>query len=293
MNRKKVHLGIDVGGTNMRFGLVDTDLKVYEIKKYKTQSGDHTLKSLVLEYVSKHQEQFNITGITIGFPGIVNPYTKAIVDIPNAKFLESTTTIHELEKTLNIPVSIGKDVNLLMAYDRMDHNILDVKNVLGFYVGTGFGFGIFLNGKPYVGDNLYAGEIGHIPFYQEDETGLPTGLEYRTAGTYIKYLMKTHFQDENIDDLFVNHLQDPRVYQIVDHLSKVIASVLIILNVEHVILGGGVFHMKGFPMKNFQQMIRSYLRNDITMKELKFFIQKESDEAGIIGAYLLYINQNT
>lgn len=284
--KNNASIGIDVGGTNIRIGLVDNNLECYHVIKYKTENVGNKFNDYVIEYVNKHLGEFNITSISIGFPGVVNDFTKEIIEVPNAKFLESKTQILDLQQVLGIPVNIDNDTNHLIMYDMHDNNINDKDNVLGFYIGTGFGFAMVLNKKIFYGDQLYAGELGHIPVFK-DELGNYVGLENKTAGVYLKELAKNKFNLANLDDLFTKYGNDPDVLRVVERISVSIASVLIVLNVSHVIMGGGIVHMPGFPLDMIQEKVRGFIKNENVRNNLKFYLQKESDEAGIIGAYLL------
>ena len=76
---------------------------------------------------------------------------------------------HPLRKALGLPVYIEKDVNLLLLYDIHHLHLDPSKSILGFYVGTGFGNALYLNGDFYTGKNGATGELGHIPLYGLDK----------------------------------------------------------------------------------------------------------------------------
>lgn len=282
------YIGIDVGATNIRIGIVNNLFDVINIEKYLTNNVN--FKEVVSSYVDKYKDKFDFKFISIAFPGIVNNKTKEIINIPNAKHLESITLINEIIKDTNLDVHILRDTNAHLSYDINYHNLGDIDNVLGFYLGTGFGMALKLIGEFYLGDNLLSGEIGHIPFFKDVLCGCgkTTCLEAKVSGKYLDSLAKD--KDINIKDVFKTHLKDKDVLEFIDNLARSIATTLNILNINNVVLGGGVINANHFPKSLLEINVKNYLHGNYYKENVVFYYQKTIDKPGIIGSVLYTLN---
>lgn len=281
-------LGIDVGGTSVRIGLVNNENKVIEMVKHLSSEIAPKFREEIVNYFNNFKNKYNIIAVSIGFPGLVNDYTKEILNIPNQKLFETKDYIKELIEILNIPVYIDNDVNNLLLFDVNKFNLKD-KNVLGFYIGTGFGNGIYLNNEIFVGDNNYAGEMGHIPIYGNELVcgcGKKGCLETLVSGVALLSIHNKYFKDTDYDEIFNNHINSPHIIKFIEMLASAIVTQIVMLDVNNIILGGGVIHKKGFPRKLLEDNIKKHLRSYDLVSKLKIYYSESLPEDGIIGASL-------
>ena len=106
----------------------------------------------------------SIKAVAIGLPSMVSKDKKTVISTPNLKGLIIYRSEIRSAKKLGIPVYVDRDVNFLLQNDIVTLGLPKDSTVLGFYIGTGFGNAIYLNGSFYCGRNGAAGELGHIPF---------------------------------------------------------------------------------------------------------------------------------
>ena len=161
-------LGLDIGGTNFRIGLVDSkyeviDFKIKSISELKNGDFIKNIVSEIKEYIYKYPK--NIEAIGIGFPSIISKDKQIIYSTPNIENLNNIEIVKMLSKYIEIPIFIDRDVNFLMLKDINENNIENKNLVLGFYIGTGFGNVIYINGQILEGKHGVSGELGHIPVY--------------------------------------------------------------------------------------------------------------------------------
>ena len=155
-------IGVDIGGTHVRAGLVDDSGSVLAFEMIPT--GDlikqgafvEEFVCFLAEFMSKHQ----CMGLSVGFPSTIDKNRKVLLSTPNIPGIDGVPIVDILEKRLNCHVWLDKDVNHLLVYDINKLNLSSDKIILGFYIGTGLGNAIFLNGELLHGAHGAASELG-------------------------------------------------------------------------------------------------------------------------------------
>ncbi|XBS70943.1 allose kinase [Acerihabitans sp. KWT182] len=165
--RQKVIVGVDMGATHIRICLLSQDGQVLLTDKERTGPviAGGLAKGLT-GFIKSHlgERPGDINALIIGFPASIARDRKTVISVPNlpCEVKEFAFLAAALEECFLCPVIFERDVNMQLYYDVTEEGIAD-KLVLGCYLGTGFGFGVWLNGAPYVGAHGVAGELGHIP----------------------------------------------------------------------------------------------------------------------------------
>ncbi len=152
--------GVDVGGTNIEVGLVDADHHVLARAKRDTpQEGPDAVLSTIVELVDSLDQAPVAVGV--GIPGVV--HEGAVLTVPNLEnWVDKIDLGAELERRLGVPVAIGNDVNVGLLGEWVAGAAHGVGNVLGVWMGTGVGGALILDGRPFNGSRGAAGEIGHV-----------------------------------------------------------------------------------------------------------------------------------
>ncbi len=124
---KKV-IGIDIGGTNLRFGVVDHNgnLEHFEKKSSGSLVSDNAVENLkneILRYMDTYQLNKEELAITIGVPSAVSKDKSFIYSSPNLKGLENMDLGHLLRDALQMPVFVDRDVNYLLMNDIKNFDI--------------------------------------------------------------------------------------------------------------------------------------------------------------------------
>ena len=173
-------LGIDLGGTAVKAGIVDENFNIVKNHKVKAHEG---LKNVVKDIVKVANEVAEMVGIRvsdipcagIGTPGFTNPETGRLVYSANLN-LEDVPLAAEIEKELGIPVLLGNDANCAVIGETLAGAAKGFQNVVLITLGTGLGGGIIYNGKLFIGGHGMGAEVGHMP--------IVTGGERCTCGIY-------------------------------------------------------------------------------------------------------------
>ena len=291
MNDTRTILGMDIGGTNMRSAFVDAACNVEELKIDKTAEilvGNNVPDKLAAYTADLLEKRTTLPlAITIGLPSTIDRTNRIVYSTPNIKGLDNVDIASRIEALCTIPVYVVRDVCLLLLYDIYDNNLKKDGFILGFYIGTGFGNALCLDGRIYTGRHGVAGELGHIPaFGKTDPCGCGNSgcIELYASGKRLVEIRDTCFPGMSFDCLLENNCEHPAITEFIETLAQGIASEITILDPEEIILGGGVIAQKGFPRKQLEQAIQKYTRKPYPAHDLRFIYSKESGENGIIGA---------
>lgn len=295
----KYVLGIDIGGTNLRLGTVARTGKVsnFEKKSSTFLSKTGSWKFLTNEinlYINKYDIRSDIAGISIGVPSIVSKDKSFIYSSPNLQGLQNIDLGNLLQKELGIPVFVDRDVNYILINDIENKNLDPAKDktILGFYLGTGLGNAVYINGRLHTGKNGVSGELGHVPMYRLHET-CPCGnigcAELRCSGKYLTQIQSEHFKDTEIPKIFARHRDDPIIKEYIDTLAIPMATEINILDPDYIILSGGVMKMQDFPIKSLTDAIRKRTRKPVPEENLEFIYPNHSHSDGVVGgAYYVF-----
>ncbi len=165
---EKIHvvLGVDIGGTNTAFGLVNADGKCLLKDKISTQSHKpveaffERLFTQLRQMQRQTKSEFVIKGAGIGAPN-ANYYTGLMENPPNLGW--GTVDIsHHINQHIKVPVVITNDANAAALGELYFGAAQKMKHFLEITLGTGLGSGIVVNGEVLYGSNGSAGEMGHV-----------------------------------------------------------------------------------------------------------------------------------
>jgi len=300
MTNKSYVIGIDIGGTNIRAGMIDSKygLENFVIKSSEQISAEYRavdrLIDFVANYIDMNAGKAKITAISIGFPATIDRERKRVLSTPNIPGFENVDIVDAFYDKLAIPTYIDKDVNMLMLFDMHNRSIPDEGVTAGFYLGTGLGNAIVIDGQMLRGKNGTAAELGHIP--SRDTEGIcgcgnSSCVELFASGKYLQYLCDTYFADTFIGDVFKKHGQHVIIQKFVNDLAIPVATEINILDPDHIILGGGLTQMEGFPKEALESAIRKYTRKPYPEQNLEFIYSVPNQENGVIGAGIYGIKQ--
>lgn len=300
MPEKNYAIGVDIGGTSIRIGMVDENLSIEGflklpqeeiLKDSRDSSGE--LGMFLRQYLEKYAKGKKILGVAMGFPAAMNKDRSMIFNAPNIRGLNEIDLKTSIGKYLPFPLFLEKDVGLLFHYD-LSQSGMENKGVLAaFYIGTGFGNVISIDGKLLTGKNGVACELGHIPTWGKKELctcGNEGCIENYASGRALAALRQSLFPEVSMDRLFLEKGDAPELLKFVDGLSIPIATELNIIDPDAVILGGGVVSMAGFPKSFLEERIRFHCRKPEPAGSLRFYYSHNAGENGVIGG-ALYVRE--
>lgn len=155
-------LGIDIGGTNTKFGITDDQGSIVFQSRIKTKEFPQypDLIKRLYEEVSKETDVGKLAGIGIGAPN-ANFYTGSIEKAPNLPWKGIIPFANEVEKVFNIKCLITNDASASALGEMMYGKAQNMRDFLVITLGTGLGGGVVANGDLVLGKHGLAAELGH------------------------------------------------------------------------------------------------------------------------------------
>lgn len=191
---KTVVIGIDIGGSLTKVGLVTEEGNILDKMVFKTDAHKpfpiffEKLKSEVATLISKLPPTTHIRSIGVGAPN-ANPFTGLIENPPNLSWGEATPIATFIKDAFKLPVALANDANAAALGEMLFGAARGMKNFVTLTLGTGLGSGIVVDGKLVLGEHGAAGEIGHVnvdPNGRSCNCGLKGCLETYASVTGIR-----------------------------------------------------------------------------------------------------------
>jgi glucokinase len=165
--KEKHAIGIDVGGTNTKFGIVNKKGVILVQDRIKTNEHENVEEFIddLAEKLNPMIEQYGgpeaFLGIGMGAPN-ANYYQGTIEYAANLKWKGIIPMAELLEQKFKIPAKLTNDANAAAVGEMQYGAAKGMKNFITITLGTGVGSGIIIDGKIVLGHNGFAGELGHV-----------------------------------------------------------------------------------------------------------------------------------
>ena len=175
------YLGIDVGGTEIKYGIFDENGNEFIEESGSAKSVRDDLDKIIdiLSRIIKSAKE--IDGVGISIPGGVDNENGVIIEGGAIPVLAGVDLIGILNEKTGFNVAIENDANCVVLAEKWIGNGKDCSSFVCMTIGTGIGGGMFINNKIHVGKNFFAGEFGYIIIEDfEDYNNIPT-LSFSSA----------------------------------------------------------------------------------------------------------------
>jgi glucokinase len=313
-------IGVDLGGTKILTGLINTDTgEVLDTSKKRTKIdlGPQHIIQKIEESIKKVLDKSDVNlkdikAIGIGAAGQVNRKEGILISAPN---LDCTNIEFKkiLETKFKIPVVLGNDVEVATIGEMHFGSGKGFSNFVCVFVGTGVGSGIVNNGEIYTGATGTAGEIGHIIVQPNGRlcgcgnNGCLEAYASRTAISHKIYanikkgqpsILKQYYEADPNFRLRSKHLKQAVeegdelttncLIEAAEYLSQGLASVVNFYNPEKIILGGGLVEAVDFF---FDMIIKKVKSKCLPVPSNYIEVERTvlGDYSGIVGAGVMGI----
>ena len=297
----KYYVGIDIGGTKINIGILNSDNalignKIAPIPKDKScrsvlKVAADKITELLEEYEIKKSD---VSSVGIGVPGTVSADFKVAEFVPNLGWFGAP--VSDIFKELSsFTPSVLQDSRAGAYGEYMAGSGKGSNTLICITLGTGIGTGIVINGEIYHGALLSAGELGHIPVA---ENGRPCGcgkngcLECYAAGKGLDQTAKEFYgEDATARDLFEaaekgDEDAEFAIHQAVDMLGKVIVSAINLISPDCLIFSGGLSAQTELYLNPLIEYIKNHSYKMEGGRELKITLAKWKENSPMIGAAL-------
>jgi glucokinase len=315
----KAVIGVDIGGTNTVFGIVDKNGTIIAESHLSTVSYPDindfvSVLSNSIQKLIADRNDIKLLGIGIGAPN-ANYYKGTIELAPNLAWKGIIPMAELIRKNMNLPVVITNDANAAAMGEMIFGGAKKMKNFIVLTLGTGLGSGIVINGEMVYGHTGFAGELGHtivVPGGRDCGCGRQGCLEtYASATGLVRtflYMLSEMKDESPLKDMIPSAItakkiaeaarkKDPVAMEAFDYTAEMLAfgiiNAIVFSSPEAVFLFGGLAQsgnilfnpVRKYVDQNIQQIFKG------TVKILPSGIPENN--AAVLGAGALAWNELT
>mgnify|MGYP001192568052 FL=1 len=308
-------IGIDIGGTITKIGIVSKDANLLKEKSFRTKEYKD-----FSSYIDKIHSSINkitndnieILGIGIGAP---NASKNGTIETPaNLSWSGELNLVENLKKKINLPIFLSNDANCAAIGEMIYGNAKNLKDFIVITLGTGLGSGIVSNGKLVEGYDGFAAELGHFSINNSEGRltglGVKGGLEAYVSATGIKrtimYMLSKYMNDSIFRRIAFKDLHGEDITKAAENndfiaikayeytgeiLGKSLANFVTFSQPEAIILTGGLANSGDWIMKptkkSFNENLLPFYQNKV---KILLSTLKEKDSAILGSAALVWKN---
>jgi glucokinase len=316
MSKQPYAIGIDIGGTTTKFGVVTRDGKILDQDRIPTNIHDvvedfiDDLYNKLAPMLKKNGGLENIAGIGMGAPN-GNFYSGNIEYAPNLKWKGIIPMAELMKKSFGLPVKLTNDANAAAMGEMMYGCTKNMKHFITITLGTGVGSGIVIDGKIVLGHDGFAGELGHTIIRPggrlHKSTGMRGSLEaYASATgvreTAIEFLTERPETESLLRNYTINELTSQTVYEcamqgdnIANHifeftgqiLGESLANFVMFSSPEAIVLFGGLTKAGNLLLNPTRKHMEANLLPIFQNKVKLLYSELQEADAAILGASAL------
>lgn len=295
MKREQVAIGVDIGGTKIRAGIVGAEGTVYDVPRSiatcAEKPGEQIVQRLIalLKETLGQADRYDVLGIGVGCTGPLDLRKGMLLEVENLPTLNNYPLQQVLEEALQLKVKMENDANALILAESLWGAGKDADTVLGFTLGTGIGCALVEHGKVWQGKNDCAGEIWTSPYRE----GI---LEDYVSGNAVTRLYEQytgqHLSGSDIAALAISGEETAK--QVWDEFAQALAYALSwtvnMLDPQTVVIGGSIIKSASLFWEQADASFRRYVcrsvADSVSLKQAAL-----GDDAGFIGAAALFFNE--
>jgi len=297
-------IGIDIGGTEIKIGVVTSSGEIMDFLKLNTvTTTDKGFFKVLIDTINLIEEKHpNIIGVGIGIPGTLSRDRKTAIDVPAIKELNGVNIYEKIKHAFpRLLIHIENDANTagLGEFNFGSHE--HENGFLFVTLGTGIGSCAVISENLFTGANGNGMEIGHLPSLQNKK------LEQNIGRIPFMKYARSKYKQQSKDEILWKIDSPKKLYEraengdkiaisIFDYmgilLGEAIVSTIRIIDVESIVLGGGlsgaIKYIAPSILKSFDKYLPEYYISNLTIRKAT-----KGNDAGLIGAAsMIYKTQN-
>jgi glucokinase len=313
----KYAIGVDIGGTNTKFGIVDKKGKILEQDRLLTNGPDsiedfiQELHTMLLPMIDRNGGLKEFVGIGVGAPN-GNYYSGTIEYAPNLKWKGIIPVAKMFNERFGLPARLTNDANAAAMGELQYGCAKGMKDFIVITLGTGVGSGIVVNGSIVLGHDGFAGELGHTIIRPGGRlhkgTGIRGTLESYASATGVRETaieMLTNnpgteslLRDFSINDLITSQTVyecatkgDKIANEVFEYtgqiLGEALANFVMFSSPEAIVLFGGLTKAGDLIMNPTRHAMEANLIQIFKNKVKLLFSELQEADAAILGASAL------
>lgn len=299
-------IGIDLGGSHVAIGVVDSNGVIIEKKERRILAKEKKdicsfIEEYIVENVNEIIQKHNISSIGIAIPGTLNKTT--VIKSVNLG-LENYNIVERLKEKISLPIKIKNDAKCAALAENKFGSLKNYKRSVFLTLGTGIGGAVIINNQLLDTGDLPGMEIGHMVIHKD---GLPCNCGNK--GCFEKYASMKAFKNnlraelgldettrgQELLDMIRNNNSSNKSYlkiekivnEFIENLGVGIGNLINLFEPEAIVIGGSFVYFEDVLLDRLKNIFiyKPYIfnkRNEIIIKPAIL-----GNDAGIIGASLL------
>jgi glucokinase len=274
-------VGIDLGGTNVRAGLVaDGGLRdVRSVPVRSRGSMEDVLKDLFGAVDAVMRD--DVAGIGAGVPSVIDLATGTVFDVQNIPSWKKVPLKARLEERYRRPAFVNNDANCFAAGEKHFGKIRPYDSAVGLIVGTGLGAGIIANGRLYSGANSGAGEFGMLSYLDRNLEAYASGQFFERVHGLSGRELAARAERGDAPALAI-------FAEFGHHVGEAVKAICYAVDPEIIVLGGSVSGSFRFFQAALCKAFQTYAYS-LAKERLKIEVS-ETEGIAILGAAALYFD---
>ena len=280
-------LSFDIGGTSIKFGVIDSEGNILWKDAMDTNAhlGGEALLNSIVDKAIEIREKEEIHGVAVSTAGIINSRNGEVLVCNNIPNYVGIKVKDYLEERCGLKVAVENDVNCAALGERWRGAGADFKDIFCVALGTGVGGCIIANDRVVNGGKFCAGEVGFIKLGEDpiDSLGSTGGLIKRVAGR--KNIDKSEIDGKMIFDLAFegDTICIEEIDTLINSVAELIAMMAYTINPEVHIIGGAVIKQKEYLLPRILEKAKEktipYIADSLIIKAAEL-----ENDAAILGA---------
>ncbi|SEP77476.1 glucokinase [Virgibacillus subterraneus] len=281
-------IGIDIGGTKIKFGMFDGNSQL--VKENQIKTPKEAIVENMIDALKELVQDEKIQGIGVASAGIVDFHNGVIKSCPNLHALANVPIQDMLEDAFHVSVVVGNDANCAALAEGTAGAARAVSSYICVTLGTGIGGGIILNNELVHGNSGYGGEVGHMTIVPD---GLVCGCgrkgcwEAYASGKALERMIsiESDLASKNYqpEDVFKNYTKDASCKSVVDqyleYLSIGLINLQYLFDPEMIVIGGGVIDSSKYWWSELEEKMAATASVPIVLQQAHL-----KNNASMIGA---------
>lgn len=287
-------LCLDIGGTEVKAMLKGENFEK-SLENFPSKAGSNapSIKDDVFDLVRKLENEYEIEGIAISTAGMVDYKTGIIAGHgPTFKNYKGFDWKREIKNELGLEAVVENDVKAAAMGELTYGAGKGATSAFVLTVGTGIGGALIIDGKIHRGASGHAGEIGYMPFETDKFEAL--GSTSALVAMAKKFYPAKNFKNgKEIFNAIDDKDEDARklVGQMTEILARGISNIMLIVNPEMILIGGGISEQKEKFLDPIIEKINTLVPENI-FESTKIRPTELGNKSGLYGAYAIYRQKN-
>ena len=302
MSQRELAIGIDFGGTSVKFGVCDgaeiiATAEPIDTLAYYDRGPDALIEAITAHVNALQQSHPQVCAVGAGVPGLVDFERGHIFEITNVPGWVEIPFRDRLTAATGLPATVDNDANCMAFAESRLGAGQGYSNLIAITLGTGVGGGLIIGGQLHRGAQFCAGEIGETSIdYNRplDDRGMPGVIEKFVGNREIASHARNLYEAAGIRKTETectpkalaeagDEIASQVWHDVANWLGVALGNVVWLLNPEAIVIGGGVANAGAVLFDPLRRRLDEVL-SPVLAKNIQLIPARFGSEAGIVGA---------